>query len=53
MPSSKDINCKPVTKPVFTKLTPQMTREEQAENLIAVLKKSGFTIKPSVKKTVT
>ena len=41
------MNKKP--KPVFAKLTPQMSREEQVQNLIAVLEKSGFTIKPSEK----
>ncbi len=34
-------------KPVFAMLTPQMSREEQVQNLIAALEKSGFTIKPS------
>lgn len=38
------------TKPVFARLTPKMPREEQVQNLIAVLKKSGFTVKPSVKR---
>ena len=50
MANSKDIHGKPHPKPVFAKLTPQMSREEQVQNLIAVLKKSGFTIKPSAKK---
>jgi|TARA_B100001971_G_scaffold200389_1_gene211969 hypothetical protein len=52
MSNSKDIHGTQRPKPVFAKLTPQMTSEEQVQNLIAVLKKSGFTIKPSVKKSV-
>jgi dihydroorotate dehydrogenase len=36
------------TKPVFAKLTPDITKEEMRKNLIKALEKSGFTIKPSV-----
>ena len=42
------MNKKP--KPVFAMLTPQMSSEEQVQNLIAALKKSGFTIRPSEKR---
>jgi hypothetical protein len=34
-------------KPVFAKLTPQMSRDQMKQNLIAALEKSGITIKPS------
>ena len=39
----------PIIKPVFAKLTPDMTREQIKRNLIAALEKSGFTIQPSPK----
>ena len=39
----------PSTKPVFTRLTPDMTREQKRRNLIAALEKSGFTIRPDIK----
>ena len=38
-----------VTKPVFARLTPTMTREQIKRNLIDALKKSGFTVQPSPK----
>ena len=50
MSNSKDIHGTQRPKPVFAKLTPQMSREEQVQNLIATLKKSGFTVKPSLKR---
>ena len=37
------------TKTVFARLTPTMTREQIKRNLIAALKRSGFTIHPSPK----
>jgi hypothetical protein len=37
------------SKPVFTKLTPAMTKEQKALNLRRALEKSGFTIHPSLK----
>ena len=37
------------SKPVFAKLTPNMTREQIKRNLIAALEKSGFTIQPGTK----
>ena len=40
---------KPTIKPVFAKLTPDMSREQIRKNLITALEKSGFTIKPSEK----
>jgi hypothetical protein len=40
----------PIIKPVFAKLTPDMTREQIERNLIAALKKSGITIQPNPKK---
>ena len=40
----------PSIKPVFARLTPQMSFEEQVQNLIAALKKSGFTVNPSKQK---
>jgi hypothetical protein len=40
----------PSIKPVLVRLTPQMSREEQVQNLIAALKKSGFTVKPGKQK---
>ena len=39
----------PIIKPVFAKLTPDMTREQIKRNLIAALERSGFTIHPSPK----
>ena len=39
----------PIIKPVFAKLTPDMTREQIKRNLIAALERSGFTIQPSPK----
>jgi len=39
----------PSIKPVFARLTPQMSFEEQVQNLIAVLEKSGFTVQPAEK----
>jgi hypothetical protein len=36
-------------KPVFAKLTPDMTRKQIKKNLITALKKSGFRIHPAVK----
>jgi len=35
--------------PVFARLTPTMTREQIKRNLIAALRKSGFTIHPNPK----
>jgi len=40
----------PSLKPVFARLTPQMSFDEQVQNLIAVLKKSGITVKPGKQK---
>jgi hypothetical protein len=40
---------KPTIKSVFTKLTPDMTREQIKENLVAALERSGFTIHPAEK----
>jgi len=37
-------------KAVLVRLTPQMSFEEQVQNLIAALKKSGFTVNPSKQK---
>ena len=37
------------TKPVLTRLTPDMTREQKRRDLIAALEKSGFTILPDEK----
>ena len=34
----------PIIKPVFAKLTPDMTREKIKQNLVAALERSGFTI---------
>ena len=34
----------PIIKPVFAKLTPDMTREKIKRNLVAALERSGFTI---------
>ena len=39
----------PNAKPVFTKLTPNMTREQKVKNLISALENSGFTVHPSEK----
>jgi hypothetical protein len=40
------IMAKPQTpKPVFTRLTPEMSRDEQVRNLKAALIKSGFKFK--------
>ena len=39
----------PSTKPVFTRLTPDMAREQKLRNLKAALEKSGFTILPDEK----
>ena len=39
----------PPTKTVFTRLTPDMTREQKLRNLKAALEKSGFTILPDEK----
>ena len=36
-------------KPVFARLTPDMSREQIKRNLITALKKSGFTIHTSPK----
>ena len=33
-----------IIKPVFAKLTPDMTREQIKRNLVAALERSGFTI---------
>ena len=33
-----------IPKPVFTRLTPEMSREQQISNLKAALIKSGFNI---------
>ena len=38
-----------IIKPVFAKLTPDMTREQIKRNLIAALERSGFTIHPTEK----
>jgi hypothetical protein len=35
---------KPLKKPVFTKLTASMTREQKIENLLIALKKSGIKV---------
>ncbi len=40
---------KPNAKPVFTKLTPNMTREQKVKNLKLALERSGFTVHPSKK----
>ena len=40
---------KPNAKPVFTKLTPNMTREQKVKNLISAFENSGFTVHPSEK----
>ncbi len=40
----------PIIKPVFAKLTPDMTREQIKRNLITALERTGFTIHPNVKK---
>ena len=37
-------NAASMPNPVFTRLTPEMSREQQIENLKAALIKSGFTI---------
>ena len=39
----------PNSKPELAKLTPNMTREQKVQNLLAALKKSGFTVHPSKK----
>ena len=39
----------PIIKPVFAKLTPDMTREQIKRNLVAALERSGFTIHPTEK----
>jgi hypothetical protein len=36
-------------KTVLARLTPDMTREQIKQNLIAALERSGFTSKPNVK----
>ena len=38
-----------IIKPVFAKLTPDMTREQIKRNLVAALDRSGFTIHPTEK----
>ncbi|MBT6219667.1 MAG: hypothetical protein HOI45_08065 [Rhodospirillaceae bacterium] len=35
---------KPLKKPVFTKLTASMTREQMIENVLAALKRSGIKV---------
>jgi dihydroorotate dehydrogenase len=42
---------KPITKPVFAKLTPNMSREDMVKNLVDVLRKSGIKVKPDAKKS--
>ena len=41
----------PIIKPVFARLTPDMTREQIKRNLIAALERSGFTVQPSPKQS--
>lgn len=42
----------PQSKPVFTRLTPEMSREQMRENLIAALENSGIKVKRN-EETVT
>ena len=35
------------TPHILTRLSPSMSKEEMVQNLIAALKKSGFTVKPN------
>ena len=42
---------KPNAKPVFTKLTPNMTREDMVKNIIDVMRRSGIKVKPDAKKS--
>lgn len=44
MSDQKNTNNQPQLKPVFTLLTPSMTREQKIANLIAALKKSGIKV---------
>ena len=41
---------KPNAKPVFTKLTPNMTREQKVKNLKLALERSGIKVEPDAKK---
>jgi dihydroorotate dehydrogenase len=37
----------PRLKPVFTKLTPEMSREQMRKNLVSALERSGIKVKRS------
>jgi hypothetical protein len=47
--SSNELNATavehPQLKPVFTRLTPEMSREQMLENLVAALEQSGIKVK--------
>ena len=41
----------PITRPVFAKLTPNMSREDMVKNIIDVMRRSGIKVKPDAKKS--
>ena len=50
MSNSKDTDGTPRPKLVLAKLTPQMTPEQQKQNLIAALRKQGIVVRPGPNK---
>jgi hypothetical protein len=42
---------KPTPKPVLTKLTASMTKDQKLRNLTAALEKSGFKVLPGKRRT--